>query len=206
MSDNKYPPYKVKNSGYDIYGKPRLELALHLKSILNSLDITWFIENGTLLGAYRNSKFIKHDDDFDIAILYKENVNLNLKKDLNLIKNKLDEQYGIRLVDSYASKIEVFNPKFGKYKLIKEYYNDADYHHVTVDLQAYILKDNKYKCLHNNSNSEQDKNNIFPLGKISLENNIFPCPKDPKKFLENTYGSIDPNAKYNKITKKYELK
>ena len=107
MSENKCPPYKVKNSGYDIYGKPRLELALHLKKILNSLDIIWFIENGTLLGAYRNSKFIKHDDDFDIAILYKNNVDENLKKDLSLIKNKLSKEYDIRLVERQVLRHDV---------------------------------------------------------------------------------------------------
>ena len=34
MSHNKCPPHKVKNSGCDKYGKPRLELAIHLKNIL----------------------------------------------------------------------------------------------------------------------------------------------------------------------------
>ena len=29
----------------------------------------WFIENGTLLGAWRNGKFIPHDDDFDMVML-----------------------------------------------------------------------------------------------------------------------------------------
>ena len=62
--------FKKQGAGCDIYGSQRLELALYLKNhVLNELNKPWFIENGTLLGAYRNEKFIPHDDDFDIAIL-----------------------------------------------------------------------------------------------------------------------------------------
>ena len=49
--------FKNPNAGCDKYGKYRLELALYLKNnILN--NYIYFIENGTLLGAYRNNKFI----------------------------------------------------------------------------------------------------------------------------------------------------
>jgi len=37
--------------------------------VLDKLNLSWYIENGTLLGAWRNGKFIKHDDDFDIGVL-----------------------------------------------------------------------------------------------------------------------------------------
>ena len=43
------------------------------------------------------------------------------------------------------------------------------------------------------------------ITEIILENNKFPCPKNSKKILENIYGSIDSNAKYNPLTNKYEL-
>tara|TARA_B100001248_G_C27259755_1_gene397882 strand:- start:125 stop:748 length:624 start_codon:yes stop_codon:yes gene_type:complete len=204
MSKN-CPPHKVKNSGCDIYGKQRLELAIHLCEILNNLNINWFIENGTLLGAYRNNKFIPHDDDFDIAILYQNNIDDNIKKDMLNIKSKLSRKYDIRLVDTYTKKLEVFNPSFGKYKLVKEYYNNADFHHVTVDLQAYILKNNKYKSLHSHSDVRHSFSEIFPFQKIVLENTIFQAPNNVEKILKNTYGSIDENAKYNSKTGKYEV-
>ena len=76
--------YKIKGTGNDIYGKQRLELAVYLKNnILPNINNKWFIENGTLLGAYRNNKFIDHDDDFDYAIC------IDNKKDIDIIFNKI---------------------------------------------------------------------------------------------------------------------
>ena len=199
------PPHKVKNSGCDTYGKPRLELANHLKEILNKMNLPWYIENGTLLGSFRNSKFIPHDDDFDIAILYKNYSLEKLREDMNFIKKYLDKKYKIRLIDTYSQKLEVYDPSFGNYNLVKEYYNNADYHHVTVDLQAYVFSNNNYKSLHNHCNDVHNEDDIFPLKSIELENNLFPCPNNTKQILINTYGSLDENAKYNPLTKKYEL-
>ena len=198
------PPHKVKNSGCDKYGKQRLKLAIHTKEILNSLNIKWFIENGTLLGAFRNNKFIPHDDDFDIAVLYQNKVNQNLNNDMIRIKSKLDKKYDIRLIDTYTKKIEIFDPSFGKYQLVKEYYNGADFHHVTVDLQAYCLENNKYKSLHTHSDVKHSFQEIFPFQQIILENEVFQAPNNVEKVLKNTYGSIEKNAIYNSKTGKYE--
>ena len=201
---NKCPLHKVKNSGCDKYGKQRLELAIHVGEILDDLNIKWFIENGTLLGAYRNKKFIPHDDDFDIAILYQNKVEDNIKKDMINIKSKLNSKYDIRSVDTYTKKLEIFDPAFGKYKLVKEYYNGADFHHVTVDLQAYVLENNKYKSLHSHLDVRHSFTEIFPFKKIVLENTVFQAPNNVEKILKNTYGSLDENAKYNPLTGKYE--
>ena len=129
-------------------GPQRLELALFLKhNILNTLDHPWFIENGTLLGAWRNGKFIKHDDDFDYAIL------INTKNDADTIYEKMlqglkNTKYSLRLVDTYCDKIEVYDESYGKYNLIGKQYNNNDYHYVTIDLQFYTRKDNIYTKLY----------------------------------------------------------
>ncbi len=206
MSNNKCPPYKVTFSGSDKYGKQRLELAVHLRSILNKLKFNWYVENGTLLGAFRNGKFIKHDDDFDIALLYQENPLDKLKKDLKLIQNNLNPKFKARLVDTYTKKIEVYDPSFGKYTLIGDRYNGADFHHVTVDLQSYYLEDEYYVSTYEYNKLKNQKDDIFPLTKILFEGEFFPAPNNTKKVLETEYGSIDENAVYNPLTKKYELR
>ena len=76
--------------------KQRLELAVELRdNILPNIKQPWFIENGTLLGAWRNNKFIDHDDDFDYAILIDDELKT---KDIIIdiyqyIKENLNKKY-----------------------------------------------------------------------------------------------------------------
>ena len=75
--------YKNPSSGCDIYGKYRLELALFLKNnVFNKFKIDYSLENGTLLGAYRNNKFIPHDCGKDGVKLTKKFLN-SAGKNLN---------------------------------------------------------------------------------------------------------------------------
>ena len=67
-SSCKEDPRKLQGAGCDIWGDKRLALALKTKEIIKDLEHPWFIESGTLLGAWRSGKFIPHDDDFDIAL------------------------------------------------------------------------------------------------------------------------------------------
>lgn len=199
--------FKKMDAGCDIYGPQRLELALFLKhNILNTLDHPWFIENGTLLGAWRNGKFIKHDDDFDYAIL------INTKNDIDTIYEKMlqglkNTKYSLRLVDTYCDKIEVYDESYGKYNLIGKQYNNNDYHYVTIDLQFYTRKDNIYTKLYygNPFTYSFTKETLLPIKKIKLEDNYFNAPAKIEKFLIENYGSLDPNASYNAKTGLYEL-
>ena len=198
--------YKNIKAGNDIYGKQRLELAIYLRdNILNQLDNKWFIENGTLLGAWRNGKFIVHDDDFDIAILIDslEEIAIIYNKINNLIKNK----YKIRLINTYASKIEVFDESYGKYILAGPKYNKSDFHYITVDLQFYLKKGNLYESLYYIVNNKIliNEDAILPLKTINLEGELFNSPHQTTIFLENNYGSLDSNSKYNPLTEKYEI-
>ena len=214
MSDQKKPleynNFKIPGTGCDLYGNPRLELALELHNkILPKIKKHYFIENGTLLGAWRNNKFIPHDDDFDFGILLDDKINYqdNIINIFNYIKSNLSEKYKCRLISSYSDKIEVYQPSYGKY-LLSEKYNGADYHYVTVDLQFYKrLNDSEYQSMYyiNPFKTIIDTRNILPVKDILLENNYFPAPNNTKVFLEKHYGSLDKNAKYCKETGKYHL-
>ena len=52
------------------------------------------------------------------------------------IKENLNKKYECRLISTYANKIEVYDPKVGKY-LLSELYGGADFHYVSIDLQFY---------------------------------------------------------------------
>ena len=198
--------FKNPNAGCDIYGIPRLELAVYLiDNVLNQLNKHTFIENGTLLGAFRNQKFIPHDDDFDFGILL--DTKEQIYKVHQIISKLLPPKYESRLIETYCIKIEIYQPSFGKYTLLGPKYNGADYHYVTIDIQAYLKMNDSYKVLYytNPNDIIIKQDDILPLTKIKLEGKYFPCPKNIVSFLESHYGSIDPKAKYNTISCKYEL-
>ena len=201
---DEYTNYKKKGAGNDIYGKQRLELAIYLKNkILPKINNKWFIENGTLLGAYRNNKFIDHDDDFDYAICIDDIKNTELI--FNKINKLLNNKYKCRLISSYALKIEIYDDTYGKYLLSKKY-KGSDYHYVNIDLQFYLkINNNEYKLLYyiNPFDFIIHKKYLFPLSKIKLENNIFPCPNDILYYLIQKYGNIKYGAKYDNKTGKY---
>lgn len=221
---SEYNNYKYNKAGCDIYGDDRLKLAVYLREhVLCEVSLIkdrWFIENGTLLGAYRDHKFIPHDDDFDIGILIDD------KSVINSIFNRVSKllentRYECRLVNTYSTKIEVYDPAIGKYILPGEKYNGSDYHFITVDLQFYekimgvgnksdknTSKQNiMYKSLYYVEPTDLiiDKDVILPLSRIKLCDEVFNAPNDIYSFLKSIYGSLDKNAKYCKETGKYIL-
>lgn len=198
--------FKKPDAGCDIYGTQRLDLATYMRDdILYQLPFPWFIENGTLLGAWRNGKFIPHDDDFDIAILV-ESIE-DIEKITKIVQTTLKSQYQSRLVTSYATKLEIFDPAFGKYILPGPKYNQSDYHYVTLDLQFYLKKDTIYECMYYiSAKMEQFPTEVVvPISKtIVLEGESFQIPAQVESFLKIKYGSLSPNAKYNSVTGYYE--
>ena len=103
----------------DKYGDARMKLALFVRdNVLDQLNIPWTIENGTLLGAWRNGKFILHDDDFDIALFFETDPIPRVPAMLNKVQQLLPAPYKARYVSSYADKIEVYDPTYGEYSLL----------------------------------------------------------------------------------------
>ena len=176
---------KNKNSGNTKYGIERINLAKYLRDeILILIENKYFIENGTLLGAWRNNKLIDHDDDFDFAVLI-DSTN-EISEIFSLIRDNLNTKYKCRIIESYSNKIEIYDPLFGKYILDGKNYNNADFHNVTVDLQFYLKDDNCYKCLYYRHPKELIKKDILlPLKQIVLEKEIFNCPNNTKKIFRN---------------------
>jgi hypothetical protein len=199
--------YKNPDAGCDKYGIYRLELAKYLRdNIFAKFNNKYFIENGTLLGAFRNQKFIPHDDDFDFGILIDSKDEINNIN--NIINYNLISNYKCRLIDSYCNKIEIYEPKYGKYILSGPKYNNQDYHYVTIDLQFYLKKnENIYDILYYiyPEPREININIILPLTKITLENEIFYAPNKVEEFLKINYNSLHPEAKYSNKTGKYHL-
>ena len=202
--------YKNPESGMDRFGKPRLELALFLRdNVLDKFDFPWMIEAGTLLGAWRSGRFIPHDDDFDIALLLNtDDCEEMLSRVFAEIKGLLPTRYEARMITSYTQKIEVYDPSYGEYVIQSPNLNyfGKKHHHVTVDLQPYLKINDVYRSLYHSLDIlEFSCDDLFPLEKMILEGEYFPVPKNCETILKTTYGSLDPKAKYNFKTGKYEL-
>ena len=200
--------YKNIEAGCDKYGNDRLKLAVFLRdNVFKHLKHPIFIENGTLLGAWRDHKFIAHDDDFDFGILI-DNLE-EIDNIYRIIGDNLPNSYKYRLVKGYADKIEIYDPTLGNYKLSGPAYNNADYHYITVDLQFYLKdKHNSYRCLYyiNPNKIVVNKSVIVPTDTILLEGELFNCPKDIEQFLINNYNYLGKDAEYSAQTGLYYKK
>ncbi len=203
-------PNRIKNinSSNTLYGKYRLNLSKIVGKILNNLEIKWFIESGTLMGAWRNNRLIDDDDDFDIAIILDDvtDISEKLLKLNNNINSELPLGCKSRIVSSYCHKLEVYIEQYGKYILPDKRYGGADFHHVTVDLQVYGVKYNTIYPLYYLYKTPIyiNQDYIYPLKSIHLEDDIFNSPNNPEQFLTHIYGYLGKDYVFNEDTCKYE--
>ena len=200
------PDHKTRNVGSDVYGARRVELAKLVKTALDVTGFVWFLDGGTLLGAYRNGKQIPHDDDFDIAVYLP---NFNGEQDLTALLQTMTRlvpaQYEVRAVTSYASKLEIYDPASASYALPMPHYKAADFHTVTVDVQVMTdTLDGLVVYLHDLlEHVRVPKDAIEPTAFIVCDGIAFNCPHHPVRFLEAQYGYIGADARYDTRTRMY---
>ena len=197
------PSHKARGVGNDIYGEARLELALIVKQQLEALNIAWFLDAGTLLGAYRGGKVIPHDDDFDMAVYYPR---FDGERDLHELSDALElpAKYAARVVTSYGQKVEVFDRASETFQLPAAY-KGADFHTVTVDLQVMTdAPDGSVVYLHDLLEHVRVRpDQLLPTGEIVCEGHRFNCPRDTQGFLEAQYGYLGTDARFDPASKKY---
>ena len=143
-----------------MYGKERNALGSILSDVLSDMPAAprYFLDNGTLLGLWRNGALIDKDDDFDFGVLVNKSEFSKtwVGEFQDAVQQGLDQhhelhsggeggvgvaRYQSRVVGSYADKIEVFDASMGSYPLAGEKYHGARYHHVSCDLQMHVMDD-----------------------------------------------------------------
>ncbi len=190
-------------TGCDVWGAKRMSIAIMLRDRVLPAGLDWFIENGTLLGAHRNGKFIPHDDDFDIGIVITDIA--AIEEAYSVIKERLPAPYEVRRISSYADKLEVYDPTYGLYTL--EGYAGADFHYVTVDLQFHLRSDTGMcECLYRRGRPWRfDIGQVLPTTTMELEGETFPCPADTAGLLTMRYGCISEGAVFDEASGKYMM-
>jgi len=158
--------------GYRKYNKKdRHEEILELKRVCNlieSLNIKYWIDFGSLLGLYRDQNLISYDNDVDISIIH------NPDKDIYILLEKLSENYYIKhYEEGYICIYPKNNPNFG---------------YVHIDIYIYeeyknkIIKAIPWPCI---EIRDYFVNDLINLKYKNLE---FKVPNHTKNYLKMFYG------------------
>ena len=197
------------------YGPLRNKIALKIRKFFKQYDeYDWFLDNGTLLAAYRdNGNMIPWDDDFDIGVFlpnYQTESDCRKKKLIKELQKFLEGTvYKVRSVKfnkdnpdyDYAEKIEVYDPSHGTKPL-----RSTNFHHVNLDLQIYTCVDNDIMIgLHaSEGHLRCPLSAILPTKLINYEGELYPSPHDSLTYLKSKYGYLGHDSTFNVKTNLYE--
>ncbi len=174
---------------------PQLEKLLSvLSDILNSAKIEYWIDQGTLLGAYRHGKFITRDSDTDIAIKNEEQFDSLLE----LLKSKLPNIYASERKASHCKGYRIWLKTGGTFKGTFEG-REIQWPLVCCDVMfyQYYEQDKTYVQQYQGFGVDTifiPEVVIFPLDQIEFEGSMYPCPNRIEEYLEIQYGYIGESA------------
>ncbi len=161
-----------KYTGQELwYHKPIKNMLPYVSDLLKMLNIHYWIDWGTLLGAIRNGKIIPWDFDIDIGIFHKDVVKL---LDAENTIGKDGYEFAVDRNRKYARKIRFF----GKEGF--DFHIDIDPWDVSTNGDyAFATFDYSKKC---------PTNEIIETGTIIFEDAEYPCPKNPENRLSRLVG------------------
>ena len=165
-----------------------------LTDILSSAKIEYWVDQGTLLGAYRSGKFIARDSDADIAIRNEE----QFEALHELLKYELPNAYDCKRKGNHCKGYRIWLKTGGTFK---GSFDGKDIQWPLVACDAMFYRYNRwdktyvqqYQGFGVDTCSFPDAV-IFPLGQIEFEESAYPCPARVKEYLEIQYGYIGEGA------------
>lgn len=169
---------KFYNS-FHLIDKPDIKQLLFTKTLydmndlLENINVPYYLGCGTLLGAYRDNKFISYDSDIDVhvhindykPILEKESENFKLVRKLGNINKGYELTF---LHKVYKIKVDIF------FVYDKEDYSFFSLYFGRCDK----AKDKMCRC----------KIHKSKITKIPFLNSHFPVPDNIQKYLTTMYG------------------
>ena len=179
------------------------ELLSILSDILNTAKIEYWVDQGTLLGAHRNGKFIARDSDVDIAIRSEE----DFAALPELLASKLPSAYDWERKGSHCRGVRVWLKTGGIFKGTFEG-REIEWPLVVCDVMFYQYneEDNTYVQQYQGFGVDTffiPEEVIFPLDQIEFERRMYPCPSRVKEYLEIQYGYIGEGAIWNPETNRW---
>lgn len=173
------------------------ELLSVLANVLNGAKIEYWIDQGTLLGAYRSGKFIARDSDADIAIRNEE----QFESLLQLLTSELPDIYGCERKGSHCKGYRIWLKSGGMFKGSYEG-REIEWPLVACDAMFYQYnpRDETYVQQYEGFGVNTcffPRETIFPLDQIEFEGSMYPCPARVEEYLEIQYGYIGEGAIWN---------
>jgi len=161
-----------------------LELLQYQSKIFDAENISYWLDEGTLLGSIRHNGWIPNDYDIDIAILESD------VEKVKQIKDKFSKCGYLLTRDSCAwiNWIFPYTPYIilrNQFRLFKSYLFIPYY----VDVRDYNLREDIiYDKDFMDDTGYFPIDQIFPLKKCVFEGTYFSCPKNCTYVLEKEYG------------------
>ena len=163
-----------------------------LTDVLESANITYFMQFGTLLGAYRHHGPIPWDDDNDVMVNYTQ------KRDIIKAMTSLQPKYGLYQQTDSLFKLYANGgwPVFLKAGLFKWPYVDIFF----FGENSTHIWDLTYNSHHNSHykhykfpepHSVYRKSDVFPLQKRPFSKLNLYAPCNTEKLLRQTYNNIN---------------
>ena len=162
---------------------PPLEVLSVITQSLDRDGIPYWLDCGTLLGAYREGAIMEHDNDVDIAYITSDQDQI-----LEILRRVLPDGFTANPHGSYRENINIQGP-FAK--------------NMPSGLDLYGYK-NKGKFLQiEHYGKPIPKEWVFPLSEGKLDDLTFHIPANTKEYLELIYGDILKSADYDFKTHLY---
>ncbi len=170
------------------------ELLSVLTGILTAAGIEFWIDQGTLLGAYRHGKFIERDSDTDIAM--KDEV--QFEEIHGLLKSGLPDIYDVERKGNHCKGYRIWLKDGGMFRGSFEG-RDIEWPLVCCDAMFYRFdeQDKTYVQQYEGFGVETcfyPEAAIFPLDQVAFEGRMYPCPARLEEYLEIQYGYIGEGA------------
>ena len=170
------------------------ELLSVLTGIFNTAKIEYWIDQGTLLGAYRHEKFIARDSDADIAISNEE----HFEALPELLESTLPNAYSWERKGNHCRGYKVWLKTGGTFNGIFEG-KEIQWPLVVCDVMFYRYNAGNKTYVQQYQGFGVDtfyfpEELIFPLEQIKFEGSMYPCPTRMKEYLEIQYGYIGEGA------------
>jgi len=178
----------------------------------------WWVDCGTLLGCWRNNKFIPHDLDIDTAYVGDKSVGDRISKVikeygkdtrcLDIREHPKQDNFCMIWKNMGKFKTAKPNPKDGDStgECFEEAGNFVDFYSYYLDGRENVRHDFAYNTLDDSKTQKniQRLKDILPVKKTVLEGVEVNIPNDAEKYLEEFYGYLGHDYYYCQKTQKYK--